>query len=73
MVMEVSVKWTRPVGSPTDLQVDPKTLSTTSVTLEDPGRPYPNPGRPTRLAAQGSPLGRGTAPPVGPQIAGFTL
>jgi hypothetical protein len=58
--------------SPTDLQVNPETLSTTLATLENPGRPYPDPRGPA-LAAQGSPLGRGTAPPVGPQIAGFAL
>jgi hypothetical protein len=55
------------------LQVDPETLSTTLTTLEDPRRPYPDPGGPVGLAAQGSPLGRGTAPLVGPQIVGFTL
>jgi hypothetical protein len=35
-VLEVPVKWTRPVRSPTDLQVDPETLSATPMTLEDP-------------------------------------
>jgi hypothetical protein len=72
-VLEVPAKWTRPVKSPTDLQVDPKTLSTIPATLEDPGRPYPDPERLTGLAAQGSPLGCGMAPPVSPQIAGFAL
>jgi hypothetical protein len=72
-VLEVPVKWTRHVRSPTDLQVDPETLSTTPATLEDLERTYPNPGRPVGLVAQVSPLGRGTTPPVGPQIAGFTL
>jgi hypothetical protein len=65
--------WTRPVRSPTDLQVDPETLSTTPATLEDFGRPYPDPEGPAGLVAQGSPLGRGSAPPVGLQIGGFTL
>jgi hypothetical protein len=72
-VLEVPVKWTRPVRSPIDLQVDPKTLSTTPATLEDLRRPYPDPERPARLVAQVSPLGRNTAPPVGPQITRFTL
>jgi hypothetical protein len=65
--------WTRPVRSPTDLQVDPETLSTTPTTLEDLRRPYPDPGRPVGLVAQVSPFGHGPAPPVGLQIAGFTL
>jgi hypothetical protein len=64
--LEAPVKWTRPIRSPIDLQVDPETLSTTPATLEDLGRPYPNPGRPTGLVTQASPLGRGTSPPVGP-------
>jgi hypothetical protein len=71
-VLEVPAKWNRPVRSPTDLKVDPETLSATLATLEDLGRPYPDPGGPAGLAAQGSPLGRGTAPPVGPQITEFT-
>jgi hypothetical protein len=36
-VLEVPVKWTRPVRSPTDMQVGSKTLSTTPATLEDLG------------------------------------
>jgi hypothetical protein len=44
-VVEVPAMWTWPVGSPTDLQVDPETLSTTLKTLEDLGRPYPDPGK----------------------------
>jgi hypothetical protein len=72
-VLEVPVKWTRPARSPTDLQVDPETLSTAPATLEDLMRPYQNPGRPAGLVAQVSPLRRGTTPPVGPPIAGFTL
>jgi hypothetical protein len=59
--------------APTDLQVGPKTLYTTPVTLEDPWRPYPDLGRPAWLVAQISPLGRGTALPVGPRITGSAL
>jgi hypothetical protein len=72
-VPEVPAKWTRPVRSPTNLQVYLETLSTTPTTLEDSRRPYLDPGRPTGLVAQGSPLGRGSALPVGPHITGFTL
>jgi hypothetical protein len=72
-VLEVPVKWTQPVRSPIDLQVDPETLSIIPATLEDPGRPYPDLRGPAGLAAQGSPLGRDTMPPVGPKIKGFTL
>jgi hypothetical protein len=50
--LEVPIKWTRPVRSPTDPQVGPKTLSTTPVTLEDHGRPYPDLGKPAGLVAQ---------------------
>jgi hypothetical protein len=42
-VLEVIVKWTRPVRSPADLQVGPETLSTISATSEDLGRPHPDP------------------------------
>jgi hypothetical protein len=72
-VPEVPVKWTRPARSPTDLQVGPETLSTTSTTLVDSRRSYLDPGRSARLVAQDSFLGRGSVPPVGPQIAEFTL
>jgi hypothetical protein len=34
-VLEVPIKWTRPVRSPVDLQVGPKTLFMTPTTLED--------------------------------------
>jgi hypothetical protein len=68
-VLEVPVKWTRPVRSPTDPQVGPETLSTTPATLEDLGRPHLDHGRPAGLVAQASPLGRGAALPIGPQIA----
>jgi hypothetical protein len=71
-VLEVPVEWTRPARSPTDLQVGPETLSTTLATLEDLEQPHPDHGRPAGLVAQAS-LGRGTTPPVGPPIAGFTL
>jgi hypothetical protein len=54
-VPEVPVKWTQLAKSPTDLQVGPETLSTTLVTLEDLGRPYPDPGRPVGLVEQTSP------------------
>jgi hypothetical protein len=54
-VPEVPVKWTRPARSPTDLQVDPETLSTILVTLEDLRRPYPGRRRPAMLAGQASP------------------
>jgi hypothetical protein len=69
-VLEVPVKWTRPVRSPADLQVG---LETTSATLEGSRRPYPDPGGSAGLEAQDFPLGRGSTPPVGPWIAGFTL
>jgi hypothetical protein len=72
-VLEVPIKWTRPIRSPADLQVGPETLSATSETLEDPRRPYPDFGGPAGFAAQGSPPGRGTTLLVGPQIMGFTL
>jgi hypothetical protein len=72
-VLEIPVKWTRPIRSPTDLQVGPDALSTTLATLEDSRRPYPDPGRPIKLVAQASPLGRSTAPPVGPRIVGSAL
>jgi hypothetical protein len=72
-VLEVPVKRTRLVRSPTDLQVGPETLSTTLTTLEDLGRPHPDHGRPARLVAQASPLGRGAVLPVGPRIAGFAV
>jgi hypothetical protein len=68
-----SLKWTQHVRSPVDLEVDPETLSTIPTTLEDPGQLYLDLGGPAGLAAQGSPLGHGTTPPVGPQIARFTL
>jgi hypothetical protein len=55
-VLEVPVKWTRPVRSPTDLQVDIETISTTLAILEDLRRPYLNPERPAGLVAQVSPL-----------------
>jgi hypothetical protein len=67
-VPEVLVKWTRPAGSPTDLQVGPETLSTIPTALEDLGRPHPDSGRPVVLEAQVSPLDRGAAPLVGPRI-----
>jgi hypothetical protein len=54
-VLEVPVKWTRPTRSSTDLQVGLETLSTEPATLEDLGRPYPDRGRPARLAGQSSP------------------
>jgi hypothetical protein len=54
-VSEVSVKWTRPARSPSDLQVGPETLSTIPATLEDLGRPYPDSGRPAGLVEQVSP------------------
>jgi hypothetical protein len=72
-VLEVPVKWTRSVRSPTDLQVGPENLSTTPVTLEDLGRPYPDHGRSAGLVAQASRLGRVVAPPVGPRITGSAL
>jgi hypothetical protein len=72
-VLEVLAKWTRPARSPTDLQVSLKTLSTTPTTMEDPGRPYPDPGASARVRAQGELLVRGLAPLVALQIAGFTL
>jgi hypothetical protein len=34
-VPKVPVKWTRPARSPADLQVGPKTLSTTPMTFDD--------------------------------------
>jgi hypothetical protein len=68
-VLEALIKWTRPVRSPTNLQVGSETLSTTPVTLEDPRRPHPDPGIPVGLVAQDSPLGRGAAPPVRLRIA----
>jgi hypothetical protein len=55
MVLEVPVKWTRPASCPANLQVGPKTLSTTLATLEDLGRPYPDSERPAKLVAQASP------------------
>jgi hypothetical protein len=72
-VLEDPVKWTRPVRSPTDLQVGPKTLSATR-------RPWKTPGdlihRSRRTygacGARFSP-GCGMALPIGPQVAGFTL
>jgi hypothetical protein len=72
-VLEVPVKWTRPIRSPTDLQVDPETLSTTPATLEDLGRPYPDPEGSAELVAQECPPGHSLTPPVGPQIVGLTL
>jgi hypothetical protein len=72
-VLEVPVKWSRPVRSPADLQVGLETLSTTPVTLEDSRRPYPNPGGSVELVAQDSSPGRSSIPPVGPQIAAFAL
>jgi hypothetical protein len=72
-VPEVSAKWTRPTRSPADLQVGPKTLSTTPTTLEDSRRPYPDSGGSVGLGAQGELLDHGLTPPVGLQIAGFTL
>jgi hypothetical protein len=53
--------------APADLQVDPETLSTIPMTLEDHGRPHPDPERPAGLVAQVSPLDRSEAPPVGRQ------
>jgi hypothetical protein len=72
-VLEVPVKWTRPIRSPTDLQVGPETLSTTPTTLEDIGRPHLDHGRPAGLVVQDSPLGRSVTPLVGPRIAGSAL
>jgi hypothetical protein len=72
-VLKVPVMWTRHVRSPTDLQVDSETLSATPTILEDSRRPYRDPEGPTGLVPQDSPLGHGSAPPVGPQIVGFTL
>jgi hypothetical protein len=54
-VLEVPVKWIRPARSPADLQVGPETLSTTPVTLEDLGRPYPDSRRPAELVEKASP------------------
>jgi hypothetical protein len=54
-VLEVPVKWTQPARSSADLQVGPETLSTVLTTLEHLGRPYPDRGRPARLAGQVSP------------------
>jgi hypothetical protein len=68
-VLDVPVKWTRPVRSPTDLQVGLETISITLATLEDLGRPHPDHERSTGFVAQASPLGRGAAPPVGQRIA----
>jgi hypothetical protein len=70
-VPKVPVKWTRPVRSPTNLQVGLKTLSTTPVTLEDSRRPYPDLGGSAGLGAQGELQDRGLAPPIGTQIAGY--
>jgi hypothetical protein len=72
-VLEVPVKRTQPVRSPTDLQVGPETLSATSMTLEELRRPYPDPRGPAWLVAQDSPPGRDSMPPVGPQITRFAL
>jgi hypothetical protein len=58
-VPEVPVEWTRTARSPADLQVDPNTLSTIPVTLEDLRRLHPDSGRPAGLVAQASPLDRG--------------
>jgi hypothetical protein len=44
---DVPVMWTRPVRSPTDLQVDPETLFATPTTLEDSRRPYIDPRGPS--------------------------
>jgi hypothetical protein len=51
-VLDVPVKWTRPARSPVDPQVGPTTFSTVLATSEDHGRPYPDRGRPARLAGQ---------------------
>jgi hypothetical protein len=59
--------------APANLQVDPETLSTIPMTLEDLGRLHPDSERPAGLVARVSPLGRGEAPPVGPRIAGSSL
>jgi hypothetical protein len=72
-VPKVPVKWARPARSSADLQVGLETLSTTPVTLEDLGRPHPDPGRPAGLVVQVSPLDRGAAPPVGLRITGSPL
>jgi hypothetical protein len=58
-VLEVPVKWTRPTISPVDMQMGPETLSTVQMTSEDLGRPYPDRGRPARLAGQVPPLDHG--------------
>jgi hypothetical protein len=65
--------WTQPIRSPTDLQVGPETLSATLTTLEDSRRPYPDLGGSAGLGVEDMLLGRGSTPPVGPQIVGFTL
>jgi hypothetical protein len=65
-VLEVHVKWTRPTRSPADLQVGLETLSTTPATLEDTIEPYPDPGGSVGLEVQGTLIGRGLAPLVGP-------
>jgi hypothetical protein len=72
-VLEVPVKWTRPARSSADMQVGLKTLSTVPATLEDLGRPYPDHGRPARLAGQVSPHITLAAPPVDPRIARSSL
>jgi hypothetical protein len=69
----VPVKWTRLVRSPADLQVGPKTLSTTSATLEDSRRPYPDPGGSAGLGAQCELPNFGPTLPVGPQIVGYSM
>jgi hypothetical protein len=65
-VPEVRVKWTRPARSPANLQVGPKTLSTTPTTLEESRRPYPDHAGSAGLGVQGELLDRSFAPPVGP-------
>jgi hypothetical protein len=72
-VPEAPVKWTRPARSRTDLQVGLNTLSTNLATLEDSRRPYPDPGGSVGLGAQDELPDRGLAPPVGLQIAGYSL
>jgi hypothetical protein len=72
-VPEVPVKWNRPARSPANLQVGPETLSTTPSTLEDFGRPYPDLGGSAGLGAQDELLDRGSVPPLGSQITGFSL
>jgi hypothetical protein len=54
-ILEAPVRWTRPARSPADLQVGPETLSTTPVTQEDLGRPYPDRRRHAELVGQDSP------------------